>query len=192
MLKVGDKVRLLVDYHKYFKAGDECVIDAILEEWEAYGCRKLGTNGRFDNKIIILFQDVELIDNVKELDKMSIYECIAYKLGLEMEEEFNIDGYGLTFKISNNGMQSRYRYSNEFTYSMMIGLILNEPDRIIKLPWKPKVNESYYYIDELLQIQFTHNEDHSLDYDFFKIGNVFKTRKDAENMVAEIKELFNS
>lgn len=73
---------------------------------------------------------------------------IAKMLGVELDEEFKIKGYGeLTCKITDDKGLMAADDSSETGWTpanALFPVLLNGKDEIIKLPWKPKAGEQYY------------------------------------------------
>jgi hypothetical protein len=66
---------------------------------------------------------------------------------------------------------------------------LREKIKIVKLPWKPKADEFYYYYSPYAG--FTCQQrwvNTSSDYCMWKLGNCFRTREEAETKGKEIME----
>ena len=69
-------------------------------------------------------------DNVRKIFDM---------LGVEPNEIFKVDGYeGCRFVIEDNLAVCKVPYSKDFNYFKWFTYILNNPERIIKLPKEPK------------------------------------------------------
>lgn len=77
---------------------------------------------------------------------------IARMLGVEIGEEFKVDRYeydGLTFKFAENMLMSRSDLKGAewgITYAILSELLGGNAE-IIKLPWKPKMFETYRSFD---------------------------------------------
>ena len=73
---------------------------------------------------------------------------VAKALGLELEEVFRIDGDGHYFRLTDTGLGMSMVLGNKGWFVAPInalnGLLLGE-NEIIKLPWKPREDERYYY-----------------------------------------------
>lgn len=73
---------------------------------------------------------------------------VAQMLGVELGEEFKIKGYGeLTYKFDNDGLRvSCGNGARKFnpTANTSFTALLAGKDEIIKLPWKPKMDERYW------------------------------------------------
>lgn len=77
---------------------------------------------------------------------------IVRMLGVEIGEEFKVDRYeydGLTFKFAENMLMSRSDLKGAewgITY-LILSELLGGNAEIIKLPWKPKMFETYRSFD---------------------------------------------
>lgn len=73
---------------------------------------------------------------------------IARMLGVEPGEEFKIKGYdGLTYKFVDYGLQLSSQNDIGITAiptNVALENLLNGNDEIVKLPWKPKMDERYW------------------------------------------------
>lgn len=73
---------------------------------------------------------------------------IAQMLGVELGEEFKIKEYGeRIYRFDNSGLQLIYdngvRNLN-ITANMALSCLLSGDIEIVKLPWKPKMDERYW------------------------------------------------
>ena len=66
---------------------------------------------------------------------------VAKLLGVELEEEFKIEGYSYKYKLSKEGLSFWGVISQEWILSSIIGKLLTGESKIIKLP-KPILNET--------------------------------------------------
>lgn len=122
---------------------------------------------------------------------MNYYKQVAEMLGVELEEEFSLknkDGEVLSknYKISSiAGLL--LKCDGEWHQSGYIGEIISGRLTIVKLPWKPKrCDEFYYYgISRVMQTIWTGDV---YDYSCWKCGNCFKTKEEAETKGKEIME----
>lgn len=63
---------------------------------------------------------------------------------------------------------------------------------VIKLPWKPKKEEGYYFIDFNRMIEKVYFADDSLfDLLNYKVGNCFRPKEEAEKNKLKIYEMLN-
>ena len=117
---------------------------------------------------------------------MNCYKKIAEMLGVELGEEFR-----LKENKTKNIVRPRYKitqeeglmYSvnrNEFDRSVSLMSIINGSYSFVKLPWKPKKGEAYWYYSEVFHHAFSSEWIGSLcDLLYWKSGNFFKTKKEA-------------
>lgn len=55
--------------------------------------------------------------------------------------------------------------------------------------WVPKHNEEYFFINSTTGIANTYNTNNYNDVEHVKIGNIFKTKEEAQKMADKFKEL---
>lgn len=56
--------------------------------------------------------------------------------------------------------------------------------------WKPNYNQGYYYISSYAEINYTVNNNVTIDKKIMAIGNCFQTKKEAELCLDKFKEVF--
>lgn len=117
---------------------------------------------------------------------MNYYKKIAEMLGVELGEEFN-----LKQNKTKNIIRPRYKITQEeglmcstggekWNRSSSLLAIFSGAYSIVKLPWKPKEGEAYWYYSETFQHAFASEWIGSLcDLLYWKSGNFFKTKKEA-------------
>ena len=99
---------------------------------------------------------------------------VAKLLGVEFGEEFECEGSSCIYKITENGLLCNGCYGAD---SLM--MILNGERIITYRPWKPSMYNTYYYTDGY----HVYNEEwmgYLYNYDCYKLGNCYKTQKEAE------------
>lgn len=114
---------------------------------------------------------------------------IAHMLGVEIGEEFKIKGYGeLTYKFDNDGLRvSCGNGARKFnpTANTSFTALLAGKDEIIKLPWKPKQDETFYTFG----IHATETKwvvvsaewwDNVKNLALYKIGWIYRSQAEAE------------
>ena len=121
---------------------------------------------------------------------------ISKMLGVELGEEFKITGYGeAIYKFTNDGLVLNQRdgFGLEITVAVKAQLdsLLNGKDEIIKLPWKPKVDETYYSFfyrqkDETWVVTGILWDNDVVDNALFKAGWIFKTEDEAREALPSI------
>lgn len=126
---------------------------------------------------------------------MNYYKKIAEMLGVELGEEFSIKNIQ-TEDIN----RARYKITQEegimysidrekWVRSAVIMSIINGSYSVVKLPWKPKNDEKYWYYSETIN-QATYHKWSFGNYDLclWKLGNCFRTEEEAEAKGKEIVE----
>ena len=126
---------------------------------------------------------------------MNYYKKIAEMLGVEHGEEFR-----LKENKTKNIVRPRYKitqeeglmYSvngNEFDRSVSLMSIINGSYSVVKLPWKPKKGEMYwFYGSSLEQALWATWRLNSGDLCRWKTGNCFRTEEEAKTKGKEIME----
>ena len=116
---------------------------------------------------------------------------IAKMLGVELEEEFKLDGRKTKYKFTENGL---YFYAPDGWWqcsNVMLPKILKGELEIIKLPWQPKKNGIYYrpsrkFFGVTKEI-WTNNP---YDFAFYETGMVFRTKEECEVALPELREKY--
>ena len=124
---------------------------------------------------------------------MNYYKQVAEMLGVELNEEFSLkhkDGSILKFKYKITGSSGLlFKGNDEWMTSGYIDKIICGDLTIVKLPWKPKDDEFYYYYSPCVGITYQERWNNtSSDYCMWKIGNCFRTREEASKKGKEIME----
>ena len=116
---------------------------------------------------------------------------VAKLLGLELEEEFRIEGISTewSYRLSDKGLIGVNENDlRQITLSNILKRLLTGEDKIIKLPWKPKEGETYYspaINDEDNYWPNTWLND-NIDKIRYRRGLVFKTKEEAINMAEKM------
>ena len=136
--------------------------------------------------------------NVKVGGKtMNYWKQFAEMLGLELEQEFVlIDADGkrkneLTYKITEHGLLCKSLKVNDWLTVSLITFrkIMNGDYKVVTNPWEPKKGEKYWYYSDTCKLAIcVYWEDTSRDLSFWKLGNCFKTREEAEAKGKDIME----
>ena len=124
---------------------------------------------------------------------MNYYKQVAEMLGVELNEEFSLkhkDGSILKFKYKITEFSGLlFKGNDEWMPSGYIDKIICGDLTIVKLPWKPKDDEFYYYYSPCVGITYQERWNNtSSDYCMWKIGNCFRTREEASKKGKEIME----
>ena len=124
---------------------------------------------------------------------------VAKLLGVELEEEFRITGFpeNCRHKLDKGGL---WRYNEECDWwdddSCALTRLLGGNARVIKLPWKPKMDEQYYIprivanTEYRFSVYYWNNNDY--DNECYRMGLICKTKEEAialtEKMLAVANE----
>ena len=123
---------------------------------------------------------------------MNYYKQIAEMLGVELGEEFKVSiTEAFVYKITENGLRRRYHTDLKWVESPPFTLtnLLRGDYSIVKLPWKPKEGEIYWFYAIFNEQAFwTAWSFYGVDFYRWKEGNCFKTREEAETKGKEIME----
>lgn len=113
---------------------------------------------------------------------------VAKALGLELEEEFCIDGDEHYFRLTDTGLGMKIGSDNRNWFAAPInalnGLLLGENEIIkIKLPWRPQEDEKYY-VPFIATKPINMYDEHywlneNIDMKRYRMGLVCKTKEEA-------------
>ena len=125
---------------------------------------------------------------------MNYYKQIAEMLGVELEEEFSVKNCKTNelnisrYKMTQEGIM--YSVGREkWGRSSLLMSIINGSYSVVKLPWKPKDDELYYYYSPYAGITCQQIWDNTAsDYCMWKLGNCFRTKAEAQTKGKEIME----
>ena len=137
---------------------------------------------------------------------------VAKLLGVELEEEFRIEGFSITYKLSEKGLMRWEDNSQKWYISYRIGELLTGEKKIIKLlkaildekekeylsavikPFRDKVISIANYYEESIDNNFIEievknycNENQYVSLPFFKKGTMYKVME--ENKKYTLEEL---
>lgn len=126
---------------------------------------------------------------------MNYYKQIAEMLGVEIGEEFRLkenktkDIFRPRYKITQEEGLMYSVNGNEFDRSVSLMSIINGSFSVVKLPWKPKATDYYYYysINREATIGRTWRGE-AMDFMAWKLGNCFRTKEEARTKGKEIME----
>ena len=125
---------------------------------------------------------------------------IAQMLGVELGEKFKIKGENelMTYSFNSDGLQVTYGDGIEIPYistNLALVALVNGEEEIIKLSWKPKLNERYWTFMSSLEggklYVLNYMWDNSvIDVAIHKVGWVFRTCEEAQAALPAVaKEL---
>lgn len=109
---------------------------------------------------------------------------------------------GQILKYKNNNESSRkvleivgelyFLSDTNHKYPSQAPYIIEEIEEYFEIPkerWVPKHNEEYFFINTITGIANTYNTNNYNDVEHVKIGNIFKTKEEAQKMADKFKEL---
>lgn len=117
---------------------------------------------------------------------MNYMSEVAKMLGVELDEEFEIKMPNETchaiakftnggLKIINHNVNSVWCFKDDVLEHLLTGCYT-----IKRKPWKPSIYDGYYYVDENGHVCSDPWVNSALDIVLYKVGNCYKTKKDAE------------
>ena len=115
---------------------------------------------------------------------------VARMLGVELGEEFKIDGSNLIYKFFENGLYFRCIEGWLPAIYQFLDLIKGELE-IVKLPWQPKDGEYYYFPEVDFQYSCLvawHNC--PIDFALKEAGMIFKTYEECEAALPELRKKY--
>jgi hypothetical protein len=113
-------------------------------------------------------------------------EEVAQMLGVKMGERFNIKYDDGTFSsvplhLDVDGLKSICDLCDNSLARLLAGKYTIE-----KLPWKPKIDDTYWYVDINGHINGGSWDGCVVDYAYYYVGNCFETEEEAEAHKQEI------
>lgn len=124
---------------------------------------------------------------------MNYMEKVAEMLGVEFGEIFRLfdtsrkeEETGV-FWINEDGMYKEYPDGSKARIAFNWDYILTGGYEIVKLPWKPKDGDHYWYVeyDEGCALCRTTWSDSSYDLALYKLGKLYRTKAEAEKHADE-------
>ena len=115
---------------------------------------------------------------------------VAKVLGVELGEEFKINGSNLIYKFFENGLYFHCIEGWLPAIFQFLDLIKGELE-IVKLPWKPKDGEYYYF--PAVDFQYScpaawHNC--PIDFALKEAGMIFKTKEECEAALPALRKKY--
>ena len=115
---------------------------------------------------------------------------VARMLGVELEEEFKIDGSNLIYKFFENGLYLRCSEGWLPAKYQFLDLIKGECN-IVKFPWTPKTNEAYYRPSrKFFGVTSEVWTDNPYDYAFKEAGMIYRTEKECEAALPGLRKKY--
>ena len=128
---------------------------------------------------------------------MNYYKQFAEMLGLELEQEFvltDVDGNRkdiFTYRITEDGIFYKSKISDDWfgDKSKLVEELLTGNIKAVPKTSKLTKGEKYWYYSDMCKLAIcVYWEDTTRDLLFWKVGNCFKTREEAEVKGKEIIE----
>ena len=114
-------------------------------------------------------------------------EEVAKLLGVELEEEFRIEGtyVDYIYKISEKGLFLRCSGRDwwEEVPDTLVQMLAGMTRKIIKIPWKPQKGEKFYIPcihtepEYMYNVYYWNNDDY--DKEYYRMGLICKTSEEA-------------
>ena len=123
---------------------------------------------------------------------------VAKMLGVELGEEFEIkmpnSSCYANAMFTDNGLSiTDHNVFNAITWQpYVLGHLLNGNYTVKRKPWKPNINDTFYFVDEQGYTYCDHWCDDSIELTLYKIGNCYRTQEEAEANSAKWIEFYKS
>ena len=116
---------------------------------------------------------------------------VARMLGVELGEEFKLDGTERKYKFTENGL---YFYAPDGWWqcpSVLLPRILRGNVEIVKLPWQPKKGDEYYYPGEgFNNVCRSLWENTVFGFAYKEAGLIFKTYEECEAALPALRKKY--
>lgn len=115
---------------------------------------------------------------------------VARMLGVELGEEFKIDGSNLIYKFLENGLYFRCIEGWLPAIYHFLDLIKGELE-IVKLPWQPKEGDKYYCPCLYFKyVAHSYWENTPSEISLKEAGLVFRTKEECEAALPELRKKY--
>lgn len=116
------------------------------------------------------------------MENKNYMEQVAKILGVELNEEFEVDDHDRLFKFTEQYLMHSDKYGVWQIDTDALGEILSGDYKIIKKPWKPHDSDKFFYITisgDIVEKEYVK----IIPYDctLIRMGNCFKTKEEAES-----------
>lgn len=118
---------------------------------------------------------------------MNYMKQVANMLGVEVDVDFECYENSYKYKITENGLVSSGCYGAD---SLM--MLLNGDLTIKRKPWKPQYGATYYCVCKQGYVRHEKWYCDAIDVLYYKIGNCYKTRGEAEANINKWAAFFGS
>lgn len=100
---------------------------------------------------------------------------VAKMLGVELDQDFECNESPCTYRITKNGVRC-----NGVLGADSLTMLLNGTLTIKRKPWKPKNGDGYWTVISDGSIYYVLYRDDIIDFYCYKLGNCYRTNKEAE------------
>lgn len=124
---------------------------------------------------------------------MNPLKKLINEIGLEIGEKFRLDGTDASTFYFSEGLDGKISLLSYWDISHVptlansnyLYIVLNQPERIKKIDWKPKYGDVYYEIIDVEEDLMVYKETFAgdiIDYEDYILGNCFETKEEAERI----------
>lgn len=115
---------------------------------------------------------------------------VARMLGVELGEEFKIDGSNLIYKFLENGLYFRCIEGWLPAIYQFLDLIKGELE-IVKLPWQPGLCDAYYYPNHTFSsVEGNLWNNSAIDFALKEAGMIFRTAEECEAALPALRKKY--
>ena len=100
---------------------------------------------------------------------------VAKMFGVEFDQDFECNESSCTYRITKNGVRC-----NGVLGADSLTMLLNGTLTIKHKPWKPKNGDGYWTVMNDGSIYYALCRDDIIDFHCYKLGNCYRTNKEAE------------
>ena len=116
---------------------------------------------------------------------------IAKMLGVELGEIFKMTNYNSLYRFTERGLE--FEGTAGWCLSERIEWLLTGRNKILKLPWRPKEGDRYYFPATDFQYSCPETWDnHPIDFALKEAGMAFKTKEECEAALPELRKKYLS
>ena len=110
----------------------------------------------------------------------NIFKVIADEIGVSFDEVFRIKKYPYDFILTKIGLR-QYDENIKMWVWWSIEILLDNIDSVVKIPFKPKYCQKYWYVNTngFICSDIFH-EDCYIHYSRYALSNTFRTKEEAE------------
>lgn len=129
---------------------------------------------------------------------MNYMEQVAKMLGVELGEKFKINfdrfdncNRNFDYYLSKSGIVLDSKDHSCISNDVLCGLIYGYYT-IKRKPWMPNMRQEYLFVDEGGRIEYNEWMNTSTDLNYYKIGNLYRTKEEAEANIDKWTSFYES